>query len=362
MRLALTGGGTGGHILPAMVVHQAVRAQLGDAVEARFFGPENRGERARVEAFGMPFEAVPAAAIRGKGPLQLVRSGFALTRGIIAAARKLRAFNPDVVFSTGGYGSFPCCVAARLLRKPLVVYLPDVRPGWAVRVERKLATRLATTTDAALAFLPARKTRVTGYPVREAFFAMTRSAARAQLGIDESEKLLVVAGASQGAHTINEAVFRALRSFVEECAVVHVTGQADYDDAAGYGQALGADLVDRYHTAPFRDDLPVVMLAADLAVMRSGASVLGELPAAGLPAILVPGAFAGGHQLPNARWLADQGAAVVLEESSLGSLGDTVLDLINDEDRLARMSAAAKALARPQAAHDIARLCMEVAR
>src|SRR5690606_10237265 len=105
MRLALTGGGTGGHILPAMAVLDAVRSNVGDAVEVCFFGPDNRGERARVAAFDVPFEAVPAAAVRGKGPMQLLRSGFALARGVFAAARKLRAFKPDVVFSTGGYGS-----------------------------------------------------------------------------------------------------------------------------------------------------------------------------------------------------------------------------------------------------------------
>jgi UDP-N-acetylglucosamine--N-acetylmuramyl-(pentapeptide) pyrophosphoryl-undecaprenol N-acetylglucosamine transferase len=362
MRLALTGGGTGGHILPAMAVFEAMRSEVRESLDVRFFGPDNRGESLRVAAYGIPFERVPAAAIRGRSAVRLARSAFELIRGAWAATRKLRSFNPDVIFSTGGYGSFPCCLAARLLRKPLIVYLPDVEPGWAVKAERRLATRIATTTDAALAWLPKEKAAVTGYPVRPEFFSTTRAGARAQLRIPEGEKVLVIAGASQGAHAINEAAFRGLRSFVEEFTVFHITGEADYDDAAGFGQALGSGLVGRYHVSVFRDDLPVVMAAADLAVMRSGASVLGELPAAGLPAILVPGTFAGGHQRQNAQWLADHGAAVVLEEDKLHGLGDTVLNLMNDEDRLAKMAAAAKALSRPQAAHDIARLCMEVAK
>lgn len=361
MRLALTGGGTGGHILPAMAVLDAIRSQLGDGLEVRFFGPDSRGESRQVAAYDVAFERVPAAAIRGRGPLGLVRSSFALTRGVFSAFRKLRRFKPDVIFSTGGYGSFPCCVAARLLRKPLIVYLPDVEPGWAVKAERRLATRIATTTDAALDSLPKEKTSVTGYPVRPEFFTCTRAGARAQLHVPEGDKVLVIAGASQGAHAINEAVFRALRSFIEEFTVFHITGEADYDEAAGYAEALGSGLVGRYHVSVFRDDLPVVMHAADLAVWRSGASSLGELPAAGLPAVLVPGTFAGGHQAANAKWLADHGAAVILEEDKIRGIENLVLGLMNDQNRLATMAAAAKALARPQAAHDIARLCTEVA-
>jgi UDP-N-acetylglucosamine--N-acetylmuramyl-(pentapeptide) pyrophosphoryl-undecaprenol N-acetylglucosamine transferase len=128
MRLALTGGGTGGHIIPALAVMEALQARLGGTAEVCFFGPEDRGERRQVEAAGVRFVGVPSAAVRGRGPLQLARSGWRLLRGVFAAVRALRAFKPDAVFSTGGYGSFPGSVAAKLLRRPLVVYLPDVHP------------------------------------------------------------------------------------------------------------------------------------------------------------------------------------------------------------------------------------------
>jgi UDP-N-acetylglucosamine--N-acetylmuramyl-(pentapeptide) pyrophosphoryl-undecaprenol N-acetylglucosamine transferase len=361
MKLAITAGGTGGHILPAMAVLDALRPLQPD-LEVRFFGPENRGERAQVERFGLAFEAVPSAGVRGKGPLALLRSASQLMKGVLAARSKLGAYQPDVVFSTGGYGSFPCSLAARVMRRPLVVYLPDVQPGWAVKVERRLATRIATTTEAALSFLPPKKTSVTGYPVRAAFLEQTRDEARKELAIGEAEKVLVVAGATQGAHAINEAVFRNLRTMVEDILVFHVTGEADFDDAAGFRGALGPDLEGRYHVAAFRDDLPRVMLAADLAVMRAGASTLGELPAAELPAILVPGTFAGGHQRDNANWLARAGAAEVMEESALGGLGERVLRLIEDEAGLAKMREAARRLARPQAAREIAEIIIGAAR
>lgn len=360
MRLALTAGGTGGHIFPAIAVLDALRAEGGlDAV--RFFGPENRGERARVEALGLDFEAVPSAQMRGRNALTMVRNAFALLRATWTGVRKLRAFRPDVVFSTGGYGSFPASLAARLLRLPLVVYLPDVTPGWAVRVEKRLATRLATTTDAALEFLPEKRATVTGYPVREIFFQQSRVQARAALELADDERAIVIAGASQGAQAINRAVFANLPALTQRATVFHITGEADAARALELRATLGA-AADRYRPAAFREDLPTLMLASDLGVMRAGASVLGELPAAGLPAILIPGTFAGGHQRANARWLADAGAAVVLEETEIADLPRRIDELLGDELRLAEMREAAQALARPDAADAIAGVVRKAAK
>lgn len=362
MRLALTGGGTGGHILPALAVLEAVRARATVAPEVRFFGPQDRGERARVEAAGLHFESVPAAAIRGRNVLQLVRSGVRLTWGTLTAIRKLRSFKPDVIFSTGGYGSFPCSLAARVVRVPLVVYLPDVEPGWAVKAEKKLATRVTTTTEAALAFLPKNKTVVTGYPVRGTFFSLPRDEARNQFGFGTDDRVVVVAGATQGAHAINEAVFASLSSLLERCVLVHITGQSDLTKALEARAHLPMALQPRYLVADFRDDLPAVMVAADLAVMRAGASVLGELPAASLPSILVPATYAGGHQRNNADWLGNAGAAVVLAEAHLAQLADSILSLLGDQTRLDTMRAATRSLARPDAAAAIAEVVEEVAK
>jgi UDP-N-acetylglucosamine--N-acetylmuramyl-(pentapeptide) pyrophosphoryl-undecaprenol N-acetylglucosamine transferase len=362
MRLALTGGGTGGHIFPALAVLEAVRAASSASVEVCFFGPENRGERSLVESAGVPFESVPSAGLRGRGPLGLARSAWSLLSGVAIATRKLRRFRPDVVFSTGGYGSFPGSLAARFLRRPLVVYLPDVHPGWAVKAERMLATRMTTTTDAALEFLPPRKTVVTGYPVRQTFFALTRDEARAQLGIAPGERVVVIAGASQGARAINNAVFDALPVLCRKATVIHITGDAGINAARQAREALPPDLRDRYEPSPFRADLPALMLAADVGVFRAGASVLGEIPAAALPSVLIPGTFAGGHQRNNARWLADNGAAVVLEEEEIEAFGARVGELLDDDARREAMRAAARGLARPDAAAAIATVVMEVAR
>ncbi len=361
MKLALTAGGTGGHILPALAVLDALHAREGLVTEVHFYGPEDRGERSAVESRGIRFEAVSSAGLRGRGPLALAQSFGSLTWGVVTGVRKLQAFKPDVVFSTGGYGSFPCSVAARILRKPLVVYLPDVTPGWAVSAEKRLATRMATTTGAALKHLPGKKTTVTGYPVRKAFFEMTREDARHELELRDGDRVIVVAGATQGAKAINDAIFAAVPQLAGVATIFHMTGAGDLPRAAQIRNELPPGQTRHYQVADFRNDLPVVMKAADLGVFRAGASVLGEIPAAALPSVLIPGTFAGGHQRDNARWLEEGGAAVVVEEADM-DLGATIRSLIMDDARLAAMRAAANALARPDAADRIADLIVEVAR
>ena len=144
--------------------------------------------------------------------------------------------------------------------------------------------------------------------------------------------------------------------------MVHITGEAASHEATSERRSLPEALRDRYEPAPFREDLPALMVAADLAVMRAGASTLGELPAAGLPAILVPGTFAGGHQRENARWLAERGAALVLEEADLDALEGRVLDLLHDDGRRDAMAEAARTTGHADGAERLAAILREVAR
>ncbi len=360
MRVALAAGGTAGHIFPALATLGALRAS-GEPVEARFYGPDNRGERTLVRGHDVPFEAVPAAPLRGRSPLALARGLARTALGVAAALRALRRFRPNVMLSTGGYGSFPPSVAARVLRLPLVVFLPDVEPGLAVRAESRLATLIAAATEAALPRLPAEKTVVSGYPVRDAFRTPPERV-REELGWSEDERVLLVAGATQGARAINRAVWQALPRLCEAARVVHITGEAASHEAMSERRSLPEALRERYEPAPFREDLPALMVAADLAVMRAGASTLGELPAAGLPAILVPGTFAGGHQRENARWLAERGAALVLDEAELGALEGRVLELLHDDGRRGAMKEAARATGHTDGAERLAAILREVAR
>lgn len=361
--MVFAGGGTGGHVYPSLSVARALASELdvrGERADMLYIGVSGRVDETIVPREGIQFRAVAAGPLRVNSPLAFARNALRLVAGSFQALRILRRFRPDAAFATGGYASVPVGVAARLLHCPLVVYLPDVTPGLAVRLLARLATRVATTSERALAYLPAKKAAVTGYPVRPEFWSTDRDAARVKLGLPRDTKVVLVTGASLGAHAINEAVVSQLPQILAACDVVHVTGTADEAWALEQRATLTPGQHARYRVHGYLDDMPAAMHAADLVVSRSGASTLGELPAAGVPAILIPGEYEGWSQAPNAEHLQSQGAAVMLRNNELGRLAATILPLL-DEATLARMGAAMRSLARPDAARDIARMLVEAA-
>lgn len=364
VRVVFAGGGTGGHVYPSLAVARALEREARDSgtpYEMLYIGVRGRVDERIVPSQGLPFRAISAGQLRVSSPLTFAGNMLKLARGVVESVSILRGFKPDVVFATGGYASVPAGFAARLLRRPLVVYLPDVTPGWAVRLLSYLATNMATTSERALRHLPARKTQVVGYPVRHEFWTIDGAEARGRLGVAADAKVLLVTGASLGARRINEAIAGALPQLLERCEVVHVTGENDEPWLRERRAQLTPEQQARYHVHGYLADMPAAMLAADLAVSRSGASTLGELPAAGLPAVLVPGEYEGWSQAPNAEYLQSAGAAVMLRNAELDRLGDVVLGLLSDDARLQSMADAMRALARPHAAREMARMLMEVA-
>jgi UDP-N-acetylglucosamine--N-acetylmuramyl-(pentapeptide) pyrophosphoryl-undecaprenol N-acetylglucosamine transferase len=364
MRLALSGGGTGGHVYPALSIAGALQQQLPakEALDVLYVGSASRAEQAIIEHSAIKMRTVQAAPMRGRMPWEMAANAVKIGTGVAQASGILRDFKPQAVLSTGGYVSVPVALAARAGRIPLVLYLPDLYPGWAVRATARLAQRVAVTAVESLRRLPGRKGVVTGYPVRQDFWEANRAAGRERLGLDPEEKVLFVFGASQGAHSINQAMVGELQAILELCEVVHVSGQADEPWLAEIREALPDKLRPRYHLFGYlHDDTPWAMAAADLAVCRSGASVLGELPAVALPAILVPYPHAGGHQRVNARYLERNGAAVVLDDDDLDSLLPLVGTLLHDEKRLQAMRDSSRRLARPDAARRIAEILLELA-
>jgi UDP-N-acetylglucosamine--N-acetylmuramyl-(pentapeptide) pyrophosphoryl-undecaprenol N-acetylglucosamine transferase len=364
MRLVLSGGGTGGHVYPALSIATALEHELpaGDALNVLYLGSANGAESELVERGGFSLRTITSAPIRGRRPWEMATNAVKLGVGARQARTVLREFSPDVVLSTGGYASFPVALAARSRGVPLAVYLPDLYPGWAVRAIARLAQRVAVTAPDSLRRLPRAKTVVTGYPAREEFWRAHRAGGRERLGLDPEEKVLFIAGASQGAHAINQAVADNLRSLLELCEVVHLCGRADEAWLRSLREAIPEGVRARYHLYGYlHDEMPWAMAAADVALCRAGASVLGELPAVSLPAILVPYTYAGGHQRLNARYLADNGAAVVLEERDLGSVLPVVGELLHHEERLRTMRGNAQRLARRDAASNIARILVDLA-
>jgi UDP-N-acetylglucosamine--N-acetylmuramyl-(pentapeptide) pyrophosphoryl-undecaprenol N-acetylglucosamine transferase len=358
----LSGGGTGGHIYPALAVAQALRQEAGPGgpPDLLYVGVSGRLDAAIVGQAALPFAAVRAGPLRVSSPLGALRGLANLAIGSVQAWRLLGRFQPDAVFATGGYGSGPVGVAARLRRRPLLVYLPDIRAGWAVRLLSRLATNIAATTEQALSALPAGKAVIVGYPVREHFWSASREEARGRFGLPADARVLLVSGASQGARSLNVAVAEQLNELLETCYVLHLTGRTDETEMRARRDALPEATRERYRVFGYLEEMADAMAAADLAVLRAGASVLGELPAMGLPAVLVPGVYEGGYdQRANARYLEERGAAVVLENERLDRLSEVVRRLLSDGAKRHAMGEAARRLAQPEAARRIARMLQE---
>ena len=358
MRLAVAGGGTGGHIYPAVAIIEALQEQT--TVDVLWLGVKGNPEEAAAVGRGWHFAPVPAAKVRGTGWRAPVGVAWSLLGGF-TAARRLRSFGADVVVATGGYASVPGVVGARLAGVPVLLFLPDVRPGLAVRFTRRLATRVATTSERDRTALGGSEVAVTGYPVRREFFTATRDVARQQLGLDVRPVVLVF-GASQGAASFNRAVLRWGSELLPALQMVHVSVVRNFDAASVSATAAGLSAEKGYHLYPYLENLPEAMAAADLVVSRGGASVLGEMTAAGKPSVLVPYPHAGAHQKQNASFLVDEGAAVLVDDSEIeGCFGPLVLELLANPAALARMAERARALARPQAASDLAALVCDLA-
>lgn len=324
----------------------------------------------------LPFRSITAAAVKGRGPLELIRNGALLARGTFEALRLLRRERPAAILGTGGYVCVPLFVAARALGIPTMIYLPDIKPGLAVKTLARLATRVACSFEPSLRYLPGDKTVVTGYPVRRELLAAAaparRSINRAAFGISGELPVLLVYGGSRGARNINRAVEALLPRLLELAEIVHVCGR-EGDDVwlRAAADRLPAGLRERYHLYTYlfaaTPSIFEAFGAADLAVARAGASTLAELPAAGLPAVLVP--LTAVDQDINADYLAQRGAAVSVPDETMLGDGDgaagplfrEVQRLLTDHQARERMAEASRDLARPAAADVLATALLELA-
>jgi UDP-N-acetylglucosamine--N-acetylmuramyl-(pentapeptide) pyrophosphoryl-undecaprenol N-acetylglucosamine transferase len=296
-------------------------------------------------------------------PLKAAQNIVKLIQGWMEAYRLGRQEHPDVLFATGGYASVPVALAAKALQVPILVYLPDIEPGLAVRFIARLATRVAVTVEDSCRYFAARKAVVTGYPVRAEFYDIDPVEARHALGLARDEPVLLVMGGSRGARSINRALGSILEQVLSMAQVVHLSGELDWPWVAERREALPSRLRQRYHAAPYLHEMGYALTSADLAVCRAGASTLGEMPFFGLPAILVPYPHAWRYQRVNADWLANRGAAVTLEDERLGQeLLPMLRQLLTGRERLTEMGARAKVLSRPEAAVHLAEELLMVER
>ncbi len=333
-------------------------------IEFRYAGTAAGVEAKLATRAGLPFSPIQAGQIRIANPVRLVRNSALLLRGGMQARRLMRSWQPDVVFVTGGYVCAPVVWAASRSNIPILIYLPDVTPGLAVERLAGYATLIAVTFPEVAEFFPD-KAIVTGYPIRQELRerAISRTDARIQFDLQVDLPTLFIFGGSRGARSINIAVAAMLAELLQHAQVIHVTGTLDWPVAQKRASALTEAQLQRYRVFPYlADDFITALSAADIVIARAGAATLGEFPALGLPVILVPLPISGGHQFPNAAYLADHNAAVIVDDADMDTLLlPAILELVHDEDRLAAMSVASAALARPDAADRIAQAILHLA-
>jgi UDP-N-acetylglucosamine--N-acetylmuramyl-(pentapeptide) pyrophosphoryl-undecaprenol N-acetylglucosamine transferase len=371
IRVVVSGGGTGGHVYPALTVldvllgTKAVGSSLPTLKRSDVLWIGSRGgiEEKLVKETGIEFVGLAAGGLRGVRLLTSLRNAMRILGSLGPARHILGDFKPNVVFVTGGYACVAVTLAAWLRQLPVVIYLPDIVPGLAIRFLSRFATKVTVTSEESYHYFRRDKVVVTGYPVRAETFALSREEARRALDLDPEEKTLLVFGGSRGARSINQALVAGLRDLLPICQIVHISGRLDTDWVAGMAKRLPEELGERYHHHTYLHDMPQALVAADLAVARAGAATLGEFPAASLPAVLVPYPHSGQHQDPNAQYMAENGAAQVLRDAELGEkLVPTVIQLLDDPEALSAMQESTRAMARVDAAEMIAEQLWQIGR
>lgn len=375
INILITGGGTSGHVSPALATAQAVRelaARNGAAWAPRFLyvGSASGIERRQAADAGLPFAAVASGKLRrylsGQNLVDVLRVPLGAGQSLAVVAR----FRPHAVLSTGGYVCVPPVLAAAALRAPILCHEQTVQIGLANRIAMRFATRIALSFPAAAGELPARLRRraiVTGNPVRPEIFGGDPAHAAALAGFsreDDALPTLYVTGGSQGARAINRAVESALPDLLAHCRIIHQCGQQppgdeqDYDRLQHAAAALAPALRRRYFATRFVGaEIGHVFALADLVLSRAGAGTVAELCALSKPAVYVPLVPTGGdEQTRNARMCVDAGAATLLPQSELDGprLLAALLPLLADPARRDALGDAALTLARPNAAHDLA--------
>lgn len=357
--LMIAGGGTGGHIYPAIAIAREYVAR--DAKRrVVFVGTEKGLEKTLVPKAGFPLEMINVGGLKGKGGFDLLRNLARLPLGFLDAWRVVGKHRPSAVLGVGGYSSGPVLVAAKLRGVPTIIHEANAFPGLANRVVARWVTTVAVAFQEALPRMKREDGVVTGNPIRKEFFelgARPRAAA--------AKRRLLIFGGSQGSRILNDTMSAALLFLArlrDSIDIVHQTGANDLEKVkTAYRQSAFANA----RVVPYLDPMADELAAADLVVSRSGAMTIGELSATGRAAVLVPFAAAtNNHQELNARVVEKAGGAIVITEKELTPerLAAAISEVLADPERAARMGAASKTLARPDATKNIVDLIEKIHR
>jgi UDP-N-acetylglucosamine--N-acetylmuramyl-(pentapeptide) pyrophosphoryl-undecaprenol N-acetylglucosamine transferase len=356
-RIVLTGGGTGGHVYPALAV--AEQLKLDPNVEKiLYIGVSGHIEERLAKEKGLQFVGLSVAGMPRKLSINLLKWPVQMLAAVFEARKILQLFRPTAVLGTGGYASAAPLLAAGTMKVPYAIHEPDAHAGLVNRLLARNAALVSLGMEAASGALKTSCGRAVanGNPVRQSLVKpLTRDAACAVLGLNPSMKTVLIMGGSQGAQAINNAVMQCLPQLLQQdppIQIIHQVGEKNFD---AYRQQLGEELSKhpRYLLRAYFEDLSTAYAASDLTVCRAGAMTIAELSVTGTPAIFIPYPFAAAdHQRHNAEYLQDRGAAIVLSQNELTAqtLQDYLVVLLQDYEQLQNMRKAMRALGKPHAA------------
>lgn len=359
MKVILSGGGTGGHIYPALTIADSIKKLRPDA-EIIFVGTKAGLEKDIIPRYGYPLKFIEVAGFRRSLSMDTLRSAGKLFEGLYDAYKIVSEEKPDLVIGTGGYVCGPVVFTAALQGIPTCIQEQNAMPG----VTNKILSRFVKKVflgyeEAGKYFKHGAELVYTGNPIRTAILEHERAEAYTELGLDKNKKTILVSGGSRGARSINNAMVEVelALSGRGDVQVLHATGDINYES---HMQALKdkGGIGDNIIVKPYLHNMPVALAAADLAIFRAGAIGLAELMAKGIPSVLVPYPYAtANHQEFNARAVEDQGAARVILDKELSGekLIEAIEHLLLHNDELEKMKFAAKSLGKPEAADVIAK-------
>lgn len=364
MKIVISGGGTGGHIYPAITIAESLKKIIPTA-EIIFIGTQNGLEKDIVPRYGYPLKFIEVAGFERSLSLDTLRSIGKLFKGLQEAWQLLGEIEPDLVIGTGGYVCGPVLFLAALNGVPTCIQEQNAMPGVTNKILAHFVKRVFLGYEEGAKYFGGRSKKiVTGNPIRQTVMANNKAEAQKTLQLDSKKKTILVSGGSRGARSINQAMVGVLEQLANhnELQIIHVTGAANYD--AFIKQLSAATLeAENIKIYPYLHDMPSALAASDLAVFRAGAIGLAELMARGIPSILIPYPYAtANHQEYNARAVEKNGAAKVILDKDLtaASLLKAIEALMADERLLKNMQEAALVLGKPLAADIIAQQALDL--
>ncbi|MBM7855939.1 UDP-N-acetylglucosamine--N-acetylmuramyl-(pentapeptide) pyrophosphoryl-undecaprenol N-acetylglucosamine transferase [Desulfohalotomaculum tongense] len=360
MRVIVTGGGTGGHIYPALAIAKGIKSRHPGA-ELLYVGTNRGLESDIVPKEGYAFKTIKVSGFQRQLTLKNLKVLWQAGQGMWQAVNLVRRFKPDIVIGTGGYVCGPVVMAGVLHRIPTLIHEQNALPGMTNRILSRFVSSVAVTFEDSIKRFPSKaRIKLTGLPVRPEIFSCDKDKAYSEFGLDRNKPVVLVFGGSRGARSINMAMVKVVQELQNQrgIQVLHATGRAGYDEYIKTLSSKGISLVNTGNitTVPYLYNMQNALAVASLVVCRAGAATLAELTALGLPSILIPYPYAAeNHQEYNARALAERGAAIMIRDAEL--TGELLLEYINrllsSPGELAGMARESSLLGRPKALEDI---------